>query len=62
MHDAELPLHLIAEARAIGAAHDITSPLRKQNHGSRTSAPQEWHHCRVLNDDPRALQRCGTGG
>src|SRR5260370_763557 len=54
MNDAELPLHLIAKARAIGAAHDITSPLRKQHHGSKTSAPPEWHWVKWLNEDPKA--------
>lgn len=54
MNDAELPLPLVAKARAIGAAHDMTSQERKQLHGSKTSAPPEWHHCRWLNENPKA--------
>jgi hypothetical protein len=53
-HDTHLPLHLVAKARQIGAAHDIGSPERKKYHGTKTSAPPEWHWCKWLNDDPKA--------
>jgi chaperonin cofactor prefoldin len=54
MHDANLPLTLVAKARAIGAAHDLKSDIRSKNHGSKTSAPPAWEHCKMLNDDPKA--------
>ena len=54
MHDADLPLTLIAKGKAIGAVHDMNSDVRRKNHGSKTSAPPEWAHCKMLNDDPKA--------
>jgi hypothetical protein len=54
MHDANLPLTLVAKARAIGAAHDLKSDIRSKNHGSKTSAAPEWAHVKWLNSDPKA--------
>jgi hypothetical protein len=54
MHDANLPLQLVGKARQLGAAHDLNSDVRRKNHGSKTSAPPEWAHCKFLNDDPKA--------
>jgi hypothetical protein len=50
MHDAELPLDLVAKARALGAAHDLNSDTRAKNHGSKTSAPPDWNHVKWLNN------------
>jgi hypothetical protein len=50
MHDADLPLDLVAKARALGAAHDLKSDVRAKNHGSKTSAPPDWNHVKWLND------------
>jgi hypothetical protein len=52
MHDADLPLTLIAKGKAIGAVHDMNSDVRRKNHGSKTSAPPAWEHCKWLNSDP----------
>jgi hypothetical protein len=54
MHDADLPLSLIAKGKAIGAVHDMNSDVRRKNHGSKTSAPPEWSHVKWLNSDPNA--------
>ena len=54
MHDADLPLTLIAKGKAIGAVHDMNSDVRRKNHGSKTSAPPEWSHVKWLNSDPNA--------
>ena len=54
MNDHEIPLHLVAKARALGAAWDLDSPQRKQHGGSKTSAPPAWAHCKILNENPTA--------
>jgi hypothetical protein len=54
MNDVNLPLALVAKARALGAAWDLDSPQRKQHGGSKTSAPPAWSHCKILNDNPTA--------
>ena len=54
MNDAEIPLALVAKARALGAAWDLDSPQRKQHGGSKTSAPPAWSHCKILNENPTA--------
>ena len=54
MNDHEIPLALVAKARALGAAWDLDSPQRKQHGGSKTSAPPAWSHCKILNDNPTA--------
>jgi hypothetical protein len=54
MHDANLPLHLVGKAKALGAAHDLKSDIRSKNHGSKTSAPPAWEHSKWLNDDPKS--------
>ena len=54
MNDHEIPLALVAKARALGAAWDLDSPQRKQHGGSKTSAPPAWAHCKILNENPKA--------
>jgi hypothetical protein len=54
MNDHEIPLALVAKARALGAAWDLDSPQRKQHGGSKTSAPPAWAHCKILNENPTA--------
>src|ERR1019366_3617086 len=54
MNDHEIPLALVAKARALGAAWDLDSPQRKQHAGSKTSAPPAWSHCKILNENPTA--------
>jgi hypothetical protein len=54
MNDHEIPLAMVARARALGAAWDLDSPQRKQHGGSKTSAPPAWAHCKILNENPKA--------
>jgi hypothetical protein len=54
MNDCDLPLTLLAKGKGIGAVHELNSDVRKKSHGSKTSAPPEWAHCKWLNDDPKA--------
>jgi hypothetical protein len=54
LNDCDLPLYVVAKARAIGAAHAMDNDLRRKHHGGKSNAKPALVHCEWLNSDPRA--------
>jgi hypothetical protein len=53
LNDFDLPLYVVAKARAIGAAWPMNSEQRQKHHGGKSNAKPALAHCEWLNSNPR---------